>query len=57
MIFLSVGTAMELSSWHPIIYAGSPEEIAEQFVLYITDRFGREEFKDEVEDFGNVFGH
>ena len=26
-------------------------------MLYITDRFGREEFKDEVEDFGNVFGH
>ena len=26
-------------------------------MLYCTDRFGREEFQDEVEDFGNVFGH
>ena len=26
-------------------------------MLYCTDRFGQEEFKDEVEDFGNVFGH
>ena len=33
----------------------SLEAIAEQFVLYCTDRFGREEFQDEVEDFGNVF--
>ena len=35
----------------------SPEVIAEQFVLYCTDRFSREEFQGEVEDFGNVFGH
>ena len=35
----------------------SPEEVAEPFVLYITDKFGWEEFQDEVEDFGNVFGH
>ena len=41
----------------PYHLCGSPEVIAEQFVLYCTDRFGREEFKDEVEDFGNVFGH
>ena len=26
-------------------------------MLYITNRFGREEFKDEVDDFGNMFGH
>ena len=41
----------------PYHLCGSPEVIAEQFVLYCTDRFGREEFQDEVEDFGNVFGH
>ena len=35
----------------------SPEVIAEQFMLYCTDRFGQEEFQDKVEDFGNVFGH
>ena len=41
----------------PYHLCGSPEVIAEQFVLYCTDRFRREEFQDEVEDFGNVFGH
>ena len=41
----------------PYHLCGSPEAIAEQFVLYCTDRFGWEEFQDEVEDFGNVFGH
>ena len=41
----------------PYHLCGSPEVIAEQFVLYCTDRFGREEFKDKVKDFGNVFGH
>ena len=41
----------------PYHLCGSPEEVAEPFVLYITDKFGREEFQDEVEDFGNVFGH
>ena len=41
----------------PYHLCGSLEEDAEPFVLYITDRFGREEFKDKVEDFGNVFGH
>ena len=35
----------------------SPETIAEQFVLYCTDRFSRDDFQDEVNDFGNVFGH
>ena len=35
----------------------SPETIAEQFVLYCTDRFSRGDFEDEVNDFGNVFGH
>ena len=32
-------------------------EIAEQFVLYCTDRFTRDDFEDEVKDFGNVFEH
>ena len=41
----------------PYHLCGSPEEVAEPFVLYITNKFGREEFQDEVEDFGNVFGH
>ena len=36
---------------------GSPKDKAEAFMLYITDKFGRREFQDEVEDFGNVFGH
>ena len=35
----------------------SPETIAKQFVLYCTDRFSRDDFEDEVNDFGNVFGH
>ena len=35
----------------------SPGVIAEQFVLYCTDRFSRDDFADEVEDFSNVFGH
>ena len=41
----------------PYHLCGSPEDKAEAFVLYITDKFGRGEFQDEVEDFGNVFGH
>ena len=32
-------------------------EVAEQFVLYCTDRFNRNDFQDEVKDFGNVFKH
>ena len=35
----------------------APAVIAEQFVLYCTDRFNRDNFKDEVKDFGNVFEH
>ena len=31
--------------------------IAEQFVLYCTHRFNRDDFEDEVKDFGNVFEH
>ena len=31
--------------------------IAEQFVLYCTDRFNRDDFEDEVKDFGHVFEH
>ena len=45
---------LETAPYHLI---GSPEVIAEQFVLYCTDRFSRDNFKDEVNDFGNVFGH
>ena len=41
----------------PYHLIGSPETIAEQFVLYCTDRFSRDDFEDEVNDFGNVFGH
>ena len=41
----------------PYHLCGSPEDKAEPLVLYITDKFGRAEFQDEVEDFGNVFGH
>ena len=41
----------------PYHLIGSPEVIAEQFVLYCTDRFSRDDFEDEVEDFSNVFGH
>ena len=41
----------------PYHLCGSPEDKAEPFMLYITDKFGRGEFQDEVEDFGNVFGH
>ena len=41
----------------PYHLCGSPEDKAEAFVLYITNKFGQREFQDEVEDFGNVFGH
>ena len=44
----------ETAPYHLI---GSPETIAEQFVLYCMDRFSRDDFEDEVNDFGNVFGH
>ena len=41
----------------PYHLCGSPEDKAEPFVLYITDKYGWAEFQDEVNDFGNVFGH
>ena len=41
----------------PYHLCGSPEDKAEPFVLYITDKFGGAKFQDEVNDFGNVFGH
>ena len=41
----------------PYHLIGSPETIAEQFVLYCTDRFSRDDFEDKVNDYGNVFGH
>ena len=34
-----------------------PVVIAEQFVLYCMDRFNRDDFEDEVKDFGNIFEH
>ena len=49
----SDGTFMSVP--HHLI--GSPAVIAEQFVLYCTDRFNRYDFEDEVKDFGNVFEH
>ena len=42
------------ASYHLI---GAPGVIAKQFVLYCMDRFSRDDFADEVEDFGGVFGH
>ena len=41
----------------PYHLIGSPETIAEQFVLYCMDRFSRDDFEDKVNDYGNVFGH
>ena len=41
----------------PYHLIGSPEVIAKQFVLYCMDRFGQDDFEDEVNDYGNVFGH
>ena len=41
----------------PYHLIGSPEVIAEQFVLYCMDRFNRDDFEDKVNDFGNVFEH
>ena len=41
----------------PYHLIGAPGVIAEQFVLYCTDRFSRDDFVDEVDDFGGVFGH
>ena len=41
----------------PYHLCGSPVDKAEPFVLYITDRYGRADIQDEVDDFRNVFGH
>ena len=41
----------------PYHLIGAPGVIAEHFVLYCTDRFSRDDFVDEVDDFGGVFGH
>ena len=41
----------------PYQLIGAPAEITEQFVLYCMDRFNRDDFEDEVKDFGNVFEH
>ena len=41
----------------PYHLIGAPAMIAEQFVLYCMDRFNRDDFEDEVKDFGNVFEH
>ena len=41
----------------PYHLIGAPAVIAEQFVLYCTNRFNRDDFEDEVKDFGNVFEH
>ena len=41
----------------PYHLIGAPAVITEQFVLYCTDRFNRDDFEDEVKDFGNMFEH
>ena len=35
----------------------APPEQAEEFLLYCTDRFNRDDFEDKLTDFGNVFEH
>ena len=35
----------------------APPEQAEEFLLYCTDRFNRDDFEDELTDFGNIFEH
>ena len=35
----------------------APMEQAKEFLLYCTDRFNRDDFEDELMDFGNVFKH
>ena len=39
----------------PYHLIGSPETIAKQFVLYCTDRFSRDDFEDEVNDWQHVW--
>ena len=41
----------------PYHLIGAPAVLAEQFLLYCTDRFNRDDFEDELKDFGNVFEH
>ena len=41
----------------PYHLIGAPAVIAEQFVLYCTDRFNRDDFEDKVKDFSNMFEH
>ena len=45
MMFPPADGTFETVPYHLI---GSPETIAEQFVLYCTDRFSRDDFEDEV---------
>ena len=35
----------------------APPEQAENFLLYCTDRFNRDDFEDELTDFSNIFEH
>ena len=35
----------------------APPEQAEEFLLYSTDRFNRDDLEDELTDFGNIFEH
>ena len=35
----------------------APPEQAEEFLLYCTERFNRDDFKDKLTDFSNVFEH
>ena len=44
-----------LSAPHHLI--GVPPEVAKVFVTYCTNRFGRDDFIDELGDFGNDFDH
>ena len=41
----------------PYHLIGAPAEITEQFVLYCTDRFNRDDFEDELKYCGNIFEH
>ena len=36
----------------PYHLIGAPPELAEEFLLYCTDWFDRDEFEDELNDFG-----
>ena len=39
----------------PYHLIAAPLQQAEEFLLYCTDRFNRDDFEDELTDFGNVF--